>query len=590
LDAVVTAIVADARREQTLFAGAWMRDPLSADRGGVFRSDDGGRTWKAVGLADQAVRALVQSPSDPDILIAGSLEGVFASQDAGENWARISPVGHPELRNIDSLAIDPRDAEVIYAGTFHLPWKTVDGGKNWNSVHRGMIDDSDVMSLLVDRSNPSRIYAGACSGIYRSDDGAGRWQKVQGIPFSARRTHVIAQDAENARIVYAGTTEGLWKSGNSGATWKRVTPANWVINGVQTAPGHPGRVVIGTNHLGILVSDDGGEKFRASNEGFHHRRTVAMALDSSRSGRVLAVLEGGGDPLVVTDDDGRTWRPLGQGLSTRQLRHVFATPHGWWASLAEGGLMRYDPHVQRWAREGRLEAGAAATAAARAGARGAVQAKSLNMVVTDMAFGEARWFAATERGLLVSEDGGRHWRVLPIGPIPDLPTTSVWTSRDARSLWVVSLRGLVYSADGGQSWVWRDVPLDAGGALQLAVAPDAVEGGTLVVRAANGLYISRDAGITWGQAGSGLPQVPIDGIAVSGGVFVASPRTGGLYLSSDSGRTWARLPGTVADGYFPVVAADDRTATVVVGSTSDGLFSLGFASHRPEMTHLSVEP
>ena len=192
LDAVITAIVVDPRDGNVLFASSWTRD--AATGGGVFRSADGGSTWSAAGLAGQAVRALAMAPSDPNVLVAGTLDGVYRSLDASKTWERISPEHHEELRNLDSLAIDPRDPQTIYAGTFHLPWKTSDGGRTWRPIHEGMIDDSDVMSLLIDGANPQRIYASACSGIYRSDDSAAQWRKIQGIPYTARRTYAIAQD------------------------------------------------------------------------------------------------------------------------------------------------------------------------------------------------------------------------------------------------------------------------------------------------------------------------------------------------------------------------------------------------------------
>jgi photosystem II stability/assembly factor-like uncharacterized protein len=126
---VITAIIVDPVNSRTLFASLWTREP-NGEGGGVFVSLDYGVTWQALGLAGHAIRALVQSESDSNVLIAGALDGVFRSNDLGRNWEQITPAGDSELRNFDSLAIDPRDPGIIYAGTFHLPWKTVDGGKN----------------------------------------------------------------------------------------------------------------------------------------------------------------------------------------------------------------------------------------------------------------------------------------------------------------------------------------------------------------------------------------------------------------------------------------------------------------------------
>jgi hypothetical protein len=111
LDAVITAIVIDPSDTKVLFASAWTRD--SAAGGGVFRSVDGGRSWRDAGLSGQAVRALAMAPSDSNVLVAGTLDGAYRSLDGSKSWERISPEHHEELRNFDSLAIDPRDPRTI---------------------------------------------------------------------------------------------------------------------------------------------------------------------------------------------------------------------------------------------------------------------------------------------------------------------------------------------------------------------------------------------------------------------------------------------------------------------------------------------
>ncbi len=439
------------------------------------------------------------APSDPNVFVAGTLDGVYRSSDASKSWERISPEQHEELRNFDSLAIDPRDPQTIYAGTFHLPWKTTDGGRTWHPIHEGMIDDSDVMSLLIDATNPGRIYASACSGIYRSDNAAGQWRKIQGIPYTARRTYAITQDPKNPATVYAATSEGLWKTSDAGMTWRRTTPQSWVVNAVAVAAGPQARVVIGTEQLGVLSSVDAGEHFQDANGGFFHRQIVALALDEAHPGRVLAVLAHAPEPILATDNDGKSWEPLGPGLSTEQMLRVYASPDGWWATLAHGGLMRYDAQKKAWLRTGSVigEAAGAAAAAARAGRKsttaspssGASKAKPaeaksnskpgsglgspprpLQQIVTDMAFSSNQWYAATDIGLLMSTDHGVTWDLKPLGPLITLPVQSVRVSQDGERLWVVSLRGLVFSADGGKSWAWHDLPLDSGGAISLDVA------------------------------------------------------------------------------------------------------------------------
>jgi photosystem II stability/assembly factor-like uncharacterized protein len=580
-DAVVTAILVDPRDSRRLFVSAWMQDPAAG--GGVFRSDDGGHNWRRIGLANQAVRALAEAPSDPDRLVAGTLQGVFTSPDAGLHWKRISPQADPELRNLDSVAVDPRNPQVLYAGTFHLPWKSTDGGRTWHSVHTGMIDDSDVMSILVDRRDPQRIFASSCSGIYRSDNGGALWEKIQGIPYSARRTTVIVQDPNHPATIFAGTTEGLWKSDDAGASWRRITPASSVINAIELPADRPGRVVLGTERRGVIASDDGGSHFHSANDGFNHRQVTAVAFDPRRPGRILVALANAPEPLLATDDGGAAWAPLGPGLAGRRLAGIYAAPNGWWVALADGGLMYNDPDRRAWVRRGTIVAASAAEPRAESerGVSGrrrlpttASGGRTLGWLVDDMAFSQSRWFAATDHGLFVSGDRGAHWSLLPLGPLPNLPVQSVRASHDGRSLWVVSLRGLIFSHDAGRNWHWHDLPLSAGGALRLERVPGSPEGETLVASARNGLYISRDAGRSWQQAANGLPGVAVEDFAVLGHLFVAALHLGGLYVSYDEGRTWSRLRGNLAAGLFAAVTAQDDGDTVLAASASDSLYSV----------------
>jgi photosystem II stability/assembly factor-like uncharacterized protein len=525
------------------------------------------------------------SPSNPDILVAGTLDGIYRSRDAGRSWERISPEHHQELRNLDSLAFDPSDPQTIYAGTFHLPWKTTDGGRTWRPVHEGMIDDSDVMSLLIDGSDAQHIYASACSGIYRSEDSASQWRKIQGIPYAARRTYAITQDPKHATSVYAATSEGLWKTPDGGATWRRATPESWVVNTVVVADGEPARVLIGTDKLGVLVSDDDGEHFREANEGFNHRQVIGVGLGGGQPGRILVLLAHAPEPVEVSDDGGKSWSPVGRGLVTETPLRVYAAPGGdWWVASARGGLMHYDAQKQEWRRSGTVieEADSSTPAGSRRGrGRGrktAKDAKPLKDVVTGTAFSSNPWYAATSSGLLVSRDGGATWMRKPIGPLPSLPVESVLVSPDGQRIRVVSLRGLVYSNDGGDSWTWHDLPLQSGGAICLYADPAHEK--IVIASAHNGLYISRDSGTIWEQAGSGLPSTPVQSFAVTGSVFVASMSTGGLFASSDSGNTWSRVPGILTDGVFAAVTPGNENGTIFAASTAEGLYAVHLADAR----------
>jgi photosystem II stability/assembly factor-like uncharacterized protein len=214
---VVDHIVFDPQNPSTMFVAVWSVENQKA--GEIYRSHDGGKTWETLPrMHGESVRALAISPSNPNVLAAGALNGVFRSMDGGDNWDRISPASQ-EVKNVESIAIDPKDPKVIYAGTWHLAWKTADAGTTWEHINKGMIDDSDVFSIIVDSTNPSVVFASACSGIYKSETAGELFKKMQGIPFTARRTRVLKQDPSNAETVYAGTTQGLWKTSDLGKTF-----------------------------------------------------------------------------------------------------------------------------------------------------------------------------------------------------------------------------------------------------------------------------------------------------------------------------------------------------------------------------------
>ncbi len=566
-DSVVASLIVDPSDTRRLYAGVWTLNPAAG--GGVFESDDAGRTWRLLGLVTHQVRALAQAASNPAILVAGTLDGVYRSLDAGRSWSLISPAGSEEIRNLDSLAIDPRNPNVIYAGTYHLPWKTVDGGKRWFPIHSGMIDDSDIFSILVDKHDPQRVYSSACSGIYRSDDAGLRWVKIQGIPTSARRTQVIRQDPLHHGTIYAGTTEGLWKTVNSGGSWRRITPANWIINALVVDPRREGRIVVGSERLGVHISDNGGRTYRLSNAGFNHRQIAAVALDRAHPRRVLAILSDAPNPVVVTDNGGVTWRPLGPGLRWESVRRVYAAPGMWWVALSGGGLMSYrgDRGGGRWVRRGELIGEAAWTF--QNGRLIKPARRPFNLRVNDMAFSRRGWYAATPYGLLRSVDRGATWREVRFAPLI-LPVNSVAVSLNGNRLWVATENGLAFSSNAGRTWSWHNLPASAGNALRLKIAGRQ----TLLALTKTGLFISYDGGAIWQHAAHGLPEVPIRSVAAAGKTLLASVGVGGLFVSYDRGHSWSPVPGGLARGNFPVVAAQLGSDLIYAASANDGLFAI----------------
>ncbi len=586
-DTVVMALMVDRRDSRRVFAAT---RSLGESGGGVYRSDDGGATWRPSGLSGQAVRAIVQSDADPSLMFAGTLDGVYRSRDDGAQWERISPSNHADLRNFDSLLVDPRNTDVIYAGTFHLPWKTMDGGAHWQPVSAGMIDDSDVMSITLDPANPDHVYASACSGIYHSENAGAKWAKYGGIPFPSRRTQIIRQDPANSSIVYAGTTDGLWKTTNGGTTWARVTAPGWTISAVILDTRRAGRIILGVEGLGVYVSRDSGATFSASNDGFTHRQVREVAADAQRPERMLLMLTNAVEPIYATSDGGRTWTSISHGANTQVWRHVFAAPDGWWAAPQAGGLLHYDATKASWVQTGTVVMKAAAPATMRttkAGTKSAGQTSAkatpaprpatasshpFRSQVYDMAFSRDVWLAATSEGLLASGDHGATWNVY--APFLSIPANSratvhqVRASIDGRSIWVLSDVSLAISRDAGSSWATADPTLHPKEVERLVI----VDSATVFALRSTGAVISHDSGLTWRPLN--MPDTQVEDLAVEGADWVISTSHHGVFVSEDQGRSWRKLAGPLSDGHFPSLTAQAGLHTVIAASATEGLFTL----------------
>jgi photosystem II stability/assembly factor-like uncharacterized protein len=579
-DDVVTHILVDSRDSNRLYASTWT---LYSGGGGVYRSDDAGHTWNIIGLPKETVRALAQSPTHPDVFLAGSLTGVYRSLDSGTSWTRITPEHHDDLRNFDSVAFDPHSDDIIYAGTYHLPWKTSNGGKDWFPIKTGMIDDSDVMTIIVDPNNPDNVHATACSGIYHSVNGAQTWTKYQGIPFAFRRTQLIRQDPRNPQVLYAGTTSGLWKTTNE-KDFKRITPGDWVINAIIIDPKNPDRLILGTEREGVQISENGGATFTSSNVGFHHQHILDVAMDKDNAARALVVLTFDSDAFLVTKDGGTSWAPLGPGLKRTDLRHVYAAPTGWWASLTTGGWMKYDETTNKWVKAGLFvpepvaaPAAAPATTKSKTGtktaaARPAPKAKTpvpqlTAFLVNDMAFGSDAWYAATAGGVLVSKDAGKTWKSVAKDEFVKQPAQSLEISADSAQVWAVSQKNLLYTADNGATWSAKELSFAAAGNLKLHRLDDA----NLYLTSNMGLYASHDAGRNWNRAD--VRELQFQDVAGNGNAMVLSLQKHGLLVSFDSGKSWQRLNDPLADSYFPVVRLR-RNGGLVAASATEGLLTL----------------
>jgi photosystem II stability/assembly factor-like uncharacterized protein len=539
-DLIVDHIVVDPTDSDRLYAGVW--SVTSNDEGGIFLSLDAGRTWKELpDMKGQSVRALAMSASNHQLLVAGTLQGVFETTDSGQSWKRISPSHHAEIRNVESIAVDPRDPQIIYAGTWHLPWKTTDGGNSWFQIHRGMIEDSDVFAIFIHPTLPDSVLLSACSGIYETSTGGSLWSKFKGIPPSSRRTRSIVADPNDPKVIYAGTTEGLWKTTDGGVSWNRMTARTLTVNSIVLDSRDHSRILLATDDSGILLSTNGGRQFIPINDGFTSRAVSSVLFDRQTRGRIyVGVLydsENGG--VFRTEDGGLSWRQTIDGLTTTDVYTLFQSPSdpSLWAGTSEGAFV-LTSSTGRWKRADRVVGSRAVPSNPPRSAPGATSGLGgVTGFSGDPSPGRP-FYAVSQRGLFVSRDAGANWKPLALPAVGGRGST-VLALTDGRIIYGSS-SGLLFSKDRGIHW--NVIPLEEGPIPVhfIAALPDDEE--VVLVGTGRGVYRSIDGGATWARSGIGLPRSDIGDIRfdIHRGIeiYVTESHWGSIYHSADRGETW----------------------------------------------------
>jgi photosystem II stability/assembly factor-like uncharacterized protein len=264
---------------------------------GIYRSDDAGKTWTHLGLRDgQQIPQLAVDPRDPNKVFAAVAghpygpnkeRGIFRSNDGGRTWTKALPGGDDENIGASDVLIDPGNPDTVYATLWEAregPWengefsaggagifKSTDGGETFHQLSGGLPKEIIQSHIAIAESNPKRLMASVAYmpsgvGLYRSDDAGQSWEQITTDPRPAGRIgggdlSVPRFNPKNPDVVIVASTV-TWKSVDGGKTWTgfRGAPGGDDYQNVWINPGNPQTMILASDQ-GAIVTVNGGESW-----------------------------------------------------------------------------------------------------------------------------------------------------------------------------------------------------------------------------------------------------------------------------------------------------------------------------------------
>jgi photosystem II stability/assembly factor-like uncharacterized protein len=320
---------------------------VGASSGGVWKSVNAGTTWTPIfdGQASYSIGALAIDPADPLVVWVGTGEnnsqrsvgygdGVYKSVDGGRTWRN---VGLKESGNIGRIAIDPRDGDAVYVAAQGPMWsgggerglyKTTDGGGTWTQVLKGDNEWTGANEVHLDPRDPDVVYAttwqrmrrqwgfingGPGSGIHKSTDGGKTWRKLSsGLPNEDLGKIALAVAPSDPNTIYAtveaaNRESGIFRSSDAGSSWRRMSrysPSSpMYYSELIPDPKEVGRLY--SIDVQLMMSSDSGRSFAGLPGRRKHVDHHALWIDPDDTGHLVTGNDGG---LYESFDRGATWR------------------------------------------------------------------------------------------------------------------------------------------------------------------------------------------------------------------------------------------------------------------------------------------
>ncbi len=605
-----------------------------ANGDGVYKSMDAGKTWHYAGLREtRNTSALVVDPRDPNVAYASSMgsvfspnadRGVFKTTDGGKTWKKVLFVDDNTGGNI--VVMDKKNPNVLYASMWQAQrtpfymssggpgsglYKTSDGGARWTKIssNPGFATGTlGKMGIAVSASDPRVVYAivqARDGGVFRSNDGGASWKRVNSEMKLRQRAFyymAIYVDPTNANVAYAPEVDSVYKTTDGGKTWKvQPTIPHGDNHIIWINPRNPKTMIVG-NDGGATVSIDGGASWSSDHNQptgqFYH-----IVLDDQFPYHVYGAQQDEGSfegPSATNENfDVGAWHSVALGEST----YIAVDPNDPRTTYGAG----YNSSFVQLSYATGEEKDISPVPYYQAGASAAEQQYRFGWTHPVM-FSPAEPHALFETAQVVfrSDDFGQTWRIispdltrnLPSeerqtgGPV-DLDQTGVETGPDIASfnisplngqvMWAGSADGLVHvTLDGGANWKAVTPPALPQTAQISSIEPSYTDKGTAFVTASRYLwndfrpyvYKTTDFGAHWTSMTNGLPSdqtvYAVREDPREPRVLLAGTRST-VYVSLDGGARWQSLALNL-----PVVQVRDLQINARQGQVALGTHGRSF--------------
>lgn len=608
---------------------------------GVWRSVDAGRTWAHVGLPEsRTIPRMAIDPRDPDIVLVAALgdvfapsedRGVYRTTDGGKTWKRVLFAGSQAGAN--EVIMDPTNPRIVYATTWRVQrgphflssggegsglWKSTDGGESWVSLsgNEGLPKataekPTGIHTIAVSASQPDNLYAMVeheDGGLFRSRDAGKTWTLVNGDRALRQRAWYfsgVAADPKDPESLWIQNVR-LHRSKDGGKSFTQVATPHGDHHDHWIDPANPDRIA-SANDGGGCISNDGGATWStqsnqptaqiyrvATDNAFPYRllggqqdntalRIRSRALGAGaigardweptaggESGWVAAkpdapdIVFGGSymgyltrlDHLTGAERGVNVWPEDTMGHAAKDVKYRFQwnfplvfSRHASQRLYAAGNrLFATDNDGQTWTPISPDLTRADPATMQASGGPITRDNTSIEYYGTIFSMAESVldakiiWTGSDDGRIHISRDGGGQWTdVTPRSAPADLQWNSLEASPfEAAGLYAVGTRYklgdrrpyLYRTSDGGQSWKAIVGGIDPAHFTR-ALRADPARRGVLYAGTERGLYLSVDDGERWRAFQLNLPQVPITDLAVRDGDLIAATQGRGFWILDD---------------------------------------------------------